>query len=143
MKLLDLDPTAGTYVSVKLTAGSKAIIEQWMQSAPIECFPLDYLHCTLLYSRKVITALPKDTLHFAAPIGFDIFDNYLVLTLDGPSLTERHLELRALGGTHDYDDFKAHMSIAENVPNSFDLSQLKPISTMLSFENEKHEPLIV
>lgn len=146
MKIIDLSKPTGTYVCVQPTSGSRSLLEQWIQKAPVQCLPLDYLHATLLYSRKVVNTLPSDVTHFAEPAGFDIFDGYLVLMLKSDSMYARHGELRNMGGTHDWDDwddFKLHMSLAQDVPPDLDLSLLEPIKFGLSFDRERHEPLIV
>jgi hypothetical protein len=79
-------------------------------------------HTTITYSREpfvgIVGTLPK--CNIAEVYGYTFFENQksLVLLLASSWMTHKHLEVKALGATHDYPKYLPHITIAENVTSS-------------------------
>jgi hypothetical protein len=71
------------------------------------------LHSTIIYSRTWFPYKPKlpSGLIIDPPFTVDYFENIAVLRFSNELLTERHNELKKLGASWDYNDFKAHISL--------------------------------
>ena len=110
MKLHQDVTAAGTYVALRPTPGTWAMLMQWATQVGLTLEP--DLHVTVLYSRKVIPVEPSTDEHHAIPMAFaPLGDSALVVHLAAPSIVRRHEQLIAQGGTHDYDDFLVHMTL--------------------------------
>jgi hypothetical protein len=115
MLLHELAQSDGTYVAVTLIGASNTLLQEWAVENGLA--PDDEYHTTILYSRKFVPVQPEvDKLHFARPVGFEIFDGgCLVLKLECQTLVDRNEKLMSMGGTSDYDEYKPHITIAKNV----------------------------
>ena len=101
--------TTGTYVAVIPTPSTKALLQAWAAEQRIE---LDQdLHVTILFSRAALNVVPKTNEFVATGVAFDRFGDALVLKLKCDAMEQRHEELIAQGGTHDYPDYVPHLTI--------------------------------
>lgn len=89
------------------------------------------LHTTLIYSRSWFPYKPNIVpgLIIDPPFYIEYFGELAVLRFSNIVLTERHNELRRLGATWDYDDFKSHISLGK-------LNNVEPIKHSITFDNE-------
>ena len=137
MKLNELLAT-GTYVGVKPTAATRALVADWARKAGGVL--VDDLHVTVLYSRRVLPIVLEPYLqHRATPTRLEpLGDVKLVVKLDCPSLVQRHYTFRHAGHTHDFPTFVPHMTLVKDgdVPK-----ELPPMDFGLAFESEYTEPL--
>ena len=127
--------TGGTYVALLPIEPTTTLLKGWADKCGVVL--RDDLHLTVLYSRAPVNVTCKTDEHFATPLAFDIFDGKLVLRLLSRTIEQRHQELRAAGGTHDYPDFNMHITLSDNPP----LSKLPLPNFTLIFGNEYTEPL--
>jgi hypothetical protein len=135
----DLVAIDGTYAALVPTAASAIKLLEWAKSAYIIADP--HPHVTVLYSHKHVETHPTTNKHLAVPDGFILLGDFLVLKLKAPSIVNRHNELIALGGTHDYPVFTPHLTILAQ-PNGIKIEDLPPIDFHLIFENEYHTILV-
>jgi hypothetical protein len=139
-KYLGEERRVGTYVEARYTAITRALLSQYSHEQgiplPIES---EQLHTTILYSRAPLPNIhgiieenpgwkltPKEFRIFEANI--EPGEGALVLLLEAPKLIEMHANLRAAGGTHDYDDYVPHVTLTYRWPEDKDIKQL-PIPT--------------
>lgn len=137
----------GTYASLLLSDKSKQDIFDLIQQLKIEkpIDPVEY-HVTVLYSRQPVALNAKDfVLPTNIPIsGWEVFPTRdqklcLVMTLKSPAIDDIHSKMIAAGGTHDYPDFKTHISVCmdyqqtvlpttlPNISVSFSKLEIKPL----------------
>jgi hypothetical protein len=136
--LRELMNRKGTYVAVLPSASTQALMNEWAQEHGIPI--LDDLHCTLLYSRKVIPVVNSTTEYTAKPLGFiQMDDECVAIELDCPSMVARHEQFISQGGTHDFDPFILHMTILKD--HKIDPKDIPPIKFRLMFEREYNEEL--
>ena len=127
----------GTYGCVVPTPASLALLEAWAHEHGI---PMDDgLHVTILYSRKPVFTEPLVADHIATPIGFMNLGKALVLKLECPSLQARHEQLIALGGTHDFDSYKPHLTIMAD-PGEFKPEDMPPVNFGITLNCEVLKP---
>lgn len=138
MKLQELCQT-GTYVAVRPTPSTLELLQEWAQQNQLELD--DDLHVTLLYSRKIVSVYLSKDEFFGAPLSLSPFGNCdIVLKLESKSLSKRHDDLIAQGGTHDYPTYTPHLTLMSKAGGS-SLKDLSPIQFGLKFSNEYSEPL--
>lgn len=152
----------GTYVEATYTTETVDLLSDWVKENKIPQ-PLDKTkyHSTVLYSR---TQLPK--VHGAIydrridtsrdgwqcqPTGFKLFDSNgrfgdktkkaLVMLLSAPKIEELFAQLLAAGGTHDYPDYYAHVTLSYKCPLDFDLAKLHVPSFYLQVYQVIAKPL--
>jgi hypothetical protein len=135
-----MENTTGTYISVKPTPATLALLKEW---AVVQGITLnDDLHVTLLYSRKEVKTTQLSTEYFATPIKFEQFDDgYLVIVLDSPTLNRRHEYFMSIGGTHDYETYTPHLSIQKG--SKVNINELELPNFGMMFWHEMIEPLDV
>lgn len=110
MKLHQDVSATGTYVALKPSASTKALLGQWASQVGLTLEP--DLHVTVLYSRKPIAVSVSSDEHHAIPLSFGpLGDAALVVHLMAPTIDARHRQLISQGGTHDHADFMAHMTL--------------------------------
>lgn len=102
------------------------------------------MHVTVLYSRNKLDAIELDESLVHEATGNEILTwkcqdgtDAVVLKMDSDSLSKRHDEWIKRGGTHDYPDYSAHVTLSYN-------DKIKPIKGLmipLEVSNEYHEEL--
>ena len=106
----------GTIAILKLTDESAEYIKDWCDSHSIDCMPVEKLHCTILYSRKPVpdlTVIDGIEVKFKAEIlEWEKFGEALVLKLDSKKIDKLHEILMNQGGTHDFPEYIAHVSVS-------------------------------
>lgn len=121
----------GTYGALKYSHKTIADLERWMADHGIpNKLDVDKIHTTLIYSRVKLHEMEQmgktnaSMLSFK-PIGFGIFNSALVLLIDAPELVELHESLKKeFGATHDYEDYRPHVTLSYGIDEGFDLSSL-------------------
>lgn len=152
-EISEKEELAGVYVSATLDESSTNNVFSFLSKQGIDesikLTPEHEYHITILYSRKNI---PKEkwinvkVAHRCIPKKYNIFPyknekNCIVLELIAPTLVSIHKELIKAGGTHDYSSYIPHITIAYDVPNNFDLKQLKVPKFEIFTERIKSEIL--
>lgn len=138
MKLQELYQT-GTYVAVRPTSSTLKLLQDWADQNLLQLDP--DLHVTVLYSRKIISVYLSPDEFFGAPLSLSALgDCDIVLKLESKSLSKRHDELIAQGGTHDYPTYTPHITLKAKAEGS-SMKDLSPIQFGLMFSNEYSEPL--
>lgn len=120
------------------TEGTVHLLKAWAVQNQV---PLaNDLHVTLLYSRNALYVKPNTKEISVQPGGFERFGEALVLKLESSELHHRHREFISYGGTHDFDEYRPHMTLCTRVL-SIDETKLSPITFSLTFHKEYNEPL--
>lgn len=106
----------GTIALLGLSDDSAASLKIWCDNHHLPCLDVEDLHCTLLYSRKPVEKFTKfDNAKLDIPaeiIGWKKLGNALVLELYCPKAERFHKWMIKHGGTHDFPDYIAHISIS-------------------------------
>jgi len=106
----------GTIALLKLEEDSSNSIKIWCDNHSIKCLNPEDLHCTVLYSRKVVPDLDilnGMNIKFQAKIiEWEKFDKALVLKLDSSKINKLHNIMMNQGGTHDFPEFIAHITVS-------------------------------
>lgn len=128
----DLLPTHkdGTIALLHLTEESATELKNWCDRHGLPCLDVDELHCTLLYSRKPVEKFSKfDNATLDVPakiIDWKKLGSALVLELYCPKAERFHDWMIKHGGTHDYPDYIAHISISYDWESEY-LPKILPI----------------
>lgn len=133
-KYLGDERQVGTYVEYLYNQSSRKQLHEWCKENQIP-HPLDATkyHTTVLYSRTLlpINGQVEHVKFNFIPTEFRLFDSRgpdkdraLALILLAPQAQSVHIQLRAAGGTHDYDDYFPHVTLSYKCPESFDLSKI-------------------
>lgn len=157
MKLTDFKIRAprGTYYGARPTKDTSESILDFMSDNKIpNPIAKDLLHCTVIYSRVWCGA---NTLGDLDPHWEGHFEAYnvwptspkpeqeptscLTLGFVCPEMHERHHSLRREGATHDFADFKPHMTLSYDVGTDYDHILLPHYLGPLRFHQEYSEPL--
>lgn len=141
------EQSTGTYVGAKLSAPSVKCVKLIQELLGIETpVPEDKLHITVLYSRNPVKISAKEYSYEAQAKALELFKNSdgtksaLVLLLNCPALEQRHNELIALGGTHDFPSYQPHVTLCYDYKSGISLTnQLQGI--VLQVVDEYVEPL--
>jgi len=112
------------------------------------------MHCTVIYSRVWCGAQALGDLdphwegHFEAynvwpttPNDGEEPTHCLTLGFICPQMHVRHYDLRKEGATHDFPDFKPHMTLSYDVGNKYEPHMLPHYLGPLHFHHEYSEPL--
>ena len=130
MKLDQLKPTSsrGTYVGLRVLDPGSSMLYLHCEAAGIKVKKSMFdrrLHTTVIYSRKHCpTLVANDAIHDCAFSGYDIFSggdgkNVLVVKLNAPSVTARHIKLMAdHGATYDHPVFIPHITLSYDYHSS-------------------------
>lgn len=99
-------------------------------------------HSTILVTNQyAYCTIDYDTVHFAKPIGYQIFqtrfgNNCLVLLLSAPSLIQRHNELKKLHNvSHSFGNYCPHITLAYDV-DDLDCQSLPPYEETIILGDE-------
>jgi hypothetical protein len=135
--------THGTFAMLKLSANSASSLMSWCRENNLPCIDDEYLHCTILYSRKPVDRLSDlnglRMLISATIIGWERFGTALVLKLYSSQIDLLHSLMIGQGGTHDFPEYIAHVSITYDWQTNY-LPELTP-AMILEFDQMLIEPI--
>lgn len=157
MKLTDFKLRAprGTYYGAKLTKDTCESILDFVSDNKVPN-PLEekLLHVTVIYSRVWCGARALGDLDPHWDGHFETFNVWptspkedeeptscLTLGFVCPEMHERHLNLRTEGASHDFADFKPHITLSYDVGDEYDHILLPHYLGPLKFHHEYSEPL--
>jgi 2'-5' RNA ligase len=149
-KLKVKNHASGTYMCANVSTKTQKDLAAWVaiHNIPNASDPKQY-HTTIIYSRTSVPEVKdyKVDLPLTGKITkWEIFKNgdknCLVALVDCPELVEHHKAIRAqFGATHDYPDFKPHITISydygitdvpedlPSVPIVFTKTHVEPLDT--------------
>lgn len=144
----------GTYVSLEMCKESKELLDNFvaMNLGLDERVNADTYHITVIYSRTPVpsaeallhmnTSLPVE----AQPVGYEVFPTKddgkcLVMRVICPYATRINSQLTREGATSDYDEYKAHITIAYNIQQEINPLVLPVPQFQLEFDELKVAPL--
>jgi len=108
----------GTIAMLKLYKDDADKLHNWCNKHQIQCIDKDKLHCTVLYSKQPVEHLVKynnKLLNVNADIiGWKKLGNALTLELNCPRANKIHKYMIDQGGTHDFPNYIAHISVSYN-----------------------------
>lgn len=138
----------GTYAAIYYDIPTQVAMRGWFNDNGFRSSArnrIDKLHTTIIYSRVALPSaseLAGPRTFAVQPESFDIFDFKnddgsdscaLVLKVSCPPIVCLHEQLIALGGTHDFDLYEPHVSLAYGVKPDFDLTKLElPSFTLIT-----------
>lgn len=138
------DFSSGLYVAAKFSEQTLDEIENLQRDLKVpNPVPRHKIHSTICYSRvNVPYAVSTGSFEVATKGYLEIWDTQdgrtLVLVLDSEYLKFRHQYARALGATHDFDDYTPHITLSYNVgPAHFEGEVQVPVV----LDREYKEPL--
>ena len=158
MNLLSLKQHAkhkdGTYVSLDLSQESRDLLDNFvnMNLGLTERVDPSTFHITVIYSRTPVPSA-ENYLHMSSPLpveamatGYEVFPTKndgkcLVMRLACPYATRLNSELTKAGATSDYDQYKAHLTIAYNTEQDINPESLPIPHFNLIFDKLNVEPL--
>lgn len=110
------DHSAGTIVTLSLSASSAQRLSRWCQERGIRTIDPKDFHLTVLFSerpRSAFTGLHNTATRVPAqPLRWQLLgSNSLALIVDCPLAKRLHDRLRSLGGTHTYPQLLPHVTI--------------------------------
>jgi hypothetical protein len=113
----------GTYAGVRIRYANQLQKEMQKTFPDIEIIKPELMHCTLLYSKKFLPNYkPDPTIEHEAKIkGLEVWDTFdkkraLVVTLDCPSLVQRHKDLmKDHEAIYDYPEYKPHFTLSYDI----------------------------
>ncbi|UPW42505.1 hypothetical protein EBPHNEJP_00218 [Salmonella phage CF-SP2] len=138
------DFSSGLYVAAKFSDSTLDEIENLQRELKVpNPVPRHKIHSTIYYSRvNVPYVVSTGSFEVANSGELQVWDTQdgrtLVLVLDSDYLKFRHNYARALGATHDFDDYSPHITLSYNVgPAQF--SGIVQVPVIL--DREYKEPL--
>ena len=158
MNILSLSQYAkhkdGTYVSLEMSDDSRKLLDNFvvMNLGLSERVDPSTYHITVIYSRTPVpsaehllhmnTALPVE----AQPYSYEIFPTKndgkcLVMRVICPYATRLNSQLAREGATSDYDDYRAHITIAYDMTQEIDPNTLPVPQFQLEFDKLNVAPL--
>lgn len=144
----------GTYVSLEMSKESRALLDNFvaMNLGLDERVDPNTYHITVIYSRTpvpsadnllhMVTPLPVE----AQPVGYEVFPTKddgkcLVMRVICPYATRLNSQLEREGATSDYDEYKAHVTIAYNIQQEINADTLPVPQFQLEFDLLNVAPL--
>jgi 2'-5' RNA ligase len=116
------DHSNGTYASLELSKESKDKLYQHIKQYVAEGVDPDSYHCTLCYSKIPVpqASLLTPTLPIEAePESYEVFPtkdgkSCLVLRIKCQTAQAIHQQLRMMGASYDFPEYKAHITLASD-----------------------------
>lgn len=148
----------GTFYAAKPTDETREAILDFLSDNKIPN-PLksELIHCTICYSRVWCAerALGDIDPHWKG--NFETYNVWqtssdsdsdepgtcLTMSFICPEMTDRHMHLRKHGATHDYPEYKPHVTLSYEVPEDYNHIVLPIYGGPLHFNHEFSEPLNV
>jgi len=144
MKLYELKEIRGTYVALRPTPATLALVLAWARENNVSL--VSDPHVTVLYSRAPLQVSANPAEHLTTTLRFEAFnpsagnqETAIVVELVAPTISARHDALIRAGGTHDFPEYRPHMTLFYG--DAPDLSQLSPMNFGLTFAFEYSEAL--
>lgn len=141
----------GTYVGVRFSQDTIDDLVDFQKAHDIpKPLASDKFHTTLVYSRKKIEWDAQDDIadEDVTAKGWHIFETRsepptrcLVLLLDSEYLQDRFNHAQCLGATHDFPDYKPHITLSYDVGDDFDVDALPKPDFEIVMSEEYAEPL--
>lgn len=154
MKLTEFKVKAirGTYYAARPTDETREAILDFLADNKIpNPLTTDLIHCTVCYSRVWCAerALGDLDPHWKGefesynvwPTSSDVEEEEepatcLTMSFKCPEMHERHWYLRRNGATHDYPEFKPHVSLSYDIAHDYDHAALPIYTGPLHFNHE-------
>lgn len=145
----------GTYYGARPTKKTaEAILDFLSDNRIVNPITEELLHCTVCYSRvwcgeKHLGDLDPHwngqfeahNVWSSAPKEDEDTSNCLTLSFKCPEMHDRHHHLRRNGATHDFPDFKPHLTLSYDVGQEFEVNELPHFDGPLAFHQEYSEPI--
>ena len=141
----------GTYVAFQMSKNSRAMLDNFvaMNLGLEERVDPSSYHITIIYSRTPVPAAEQFegmTHATATATGYEIFptktgSKCLVMRVSSADATDFNKRLTDMGATSDYDQYKAHVTIAYNIEQEIDPSTLPLPQFQLEFGEIHVAPL--
>jgi len=138
----------GTIAMLKPCGTDAEKLYKWCINNNISCIDKDKLHCTVLYSKAPVEHLTKfNNKNFIVKSKINQWEKLgdaLTLKLSAPTAEKIHSYMRSQGGTHDFPEYIAHISVCykwtdnklpdilPDFPIIFDKLQVTPIDPNFS-----------
>lgn len=142
----------GTYVSLEMSKESRALLDNFVEmnlGLTERVDPKTY-HITVIYSRTPVPAAEELTGALlpveAQAMGYEVFPTKtdgkcLVMRVVCPHATRLNAWLTKKGATSDYDEYKAHITIAYDMSQEVDPNTLPLPQFHLEFDKLNVAPL--
>jgi len=135
-------------MSLKLVNGSEEVFKEYCETYLPDLKHTPDPHLTLIYSKKPFDGEIKTEDYIASGIvkGYNVFgqtgERALVAEIGSEDIVERNRVLvEKYGFISDFDEFKPHITLAYDIPEDFDFSDLPEFPEPLYFGNETVEDL--
>lgn len=141
----------GTYAALEVSAESTQEIIKKVEGSGVQRAN-DYweFHCTLIYSR---TPFPQAMFYDLEPSLFTAYPlryeewrghdgkNYLVLLVESDKIREQHELFVSEGASHDYDEYRPHITITDNWDSRIPVSSIQIPDNPITFDLYTVRPL--
>jgi hypothetical protein len=145
-QFLTEDTDGGFYAYRNLNVQSAEFLYEWMKEHNIpNPIPKDKLHVTVVCSECDVPGYtPDPALVMVNPASFkiDMMNEALVIKFRSDALEEQWQRAMNMGAKSRYPRFTPHVSLSYQVPETFDITDLKPPPSFLVFDAEQSRPLI-
>lgn len=140
----EIDGLDTLYVSRPLINADQLIA--WAKANGFKtCLLPEDMHVTVCYSKQPMDwELVQPSAKFVSAVGGErslerFGEGAVVLRFDSPALQGRHVELRALGASHDYPEYASHVTLTYDGAG-IDLDSIQPFPGPLKFGPEIYRP---
>jgi phage gp29-like protein len=144
-----VDDEAPLYVYRQLKPESARALIAWAESVGIKAtVPAAEMHTTVLYSKRPVDWFslgeswqPEVTVSKGGPRKIERLGDKgaVVLRFENSDMRYRHESMVERGASHDYDEFRIHLTLSYDVPADFDLDAIEPFTGELKFGPEMFE----
>jgi hypothetical protein len=136
----------GLYSFRKLNAVSAKLLYEWMLDNAIPNPTMQgELHCTVVYSETDIPGYcpdPTSIMLNPATYSVQILNTALVVRFKCDTLEAQWQRAMNMGGRSKYPTFIPHITLSYQVPEDYDLAELKPPPSFLVLAEEEYRPLV-
>ena len=141
----------GTYVSFEMKKESRDVLDHFVEAnlGLSERVNPDSYHITIIYSRTPVPDAEKfagEVVASGKGTGYEVFptktgDKCLVMRIVCPQAEALNKQLKKLGATSDYPDYKAHVTLAYNSELPDSVEDLPVPQFFLEFDTINVAPL--
>jgi hypothetical protein len=109
--------------------------------------PKSSLHCTIVYSKEPvdfesIVYEEEQIATFKEYLLWDTQDGKtLVMVINADYLKQRHSEAEKLGASYDFDEYTPHITLLKELPEDFEISDIKEPDFEIIIRGEFSEPI--
>jgi len=143
---IEINYPDGVYIAVSPDESTAVAIQKYQEKYLKQYKVNDELHCTLIYSQKPHVDIIEPA-SYSAVATFESFELFgpkqdtLVIKLNSKELERRNELLSEENGfISDYDEYKAHITLAYGIEN-IDLNSLPAIEFSMTLQDEYVEAL--